>query len=254
MQIRINRKSTSKWVIALVMLAPFIATGAPRSDASRTVQYRSNAFDLQSGAFLYSENHTEIWREGRHIASYVEYRDAAGAIMAVKEVNYRVSQQAPEYRLEDRRNGYLEGATQIAPGQYRFFRRDVADAEIRSEQVRLPAPMVVDAGFDYFVRNNFDALLAGRALVANFAVAPRLDYYSFSLQPLGTQTYRGRSVLKLQLGIHNAILRQFLDPVVLYYDIRERRLLEYVGLTNLNRPDGENYEARIVFPDTIPGH
>lgn len=207
----------------------------------KTVHYRGDAFDLRTGKFLYSENHTEFYRNGVHTHSYVSYRDAAGKEFAHKKVNFVPEKTQPSFELFDSRDGYTEGIRR-ENGKTIYYARRKAEEPLKSKAVVTPKPAVFDAGFDYFVRENFGALCSGKILSFYFAVPVELDYFAFRISQKGS----GEKCL-LYLELDNFFLRQLVKPVKLWYDNQTRRLLQYEGISNINGPDGKSLRVRIVF-------
>lgn len=211
--------------------------------------FRGNAVDLNTGRFLYSENHAEYRQAGRHTHSIVTYRNAQGKAFARKRITFARNATQPDFRLEDFRDGYIEGAKGLGGSRFQFFKRSNRDSELQKEVVNISAPGVIDGGFDYYVRNNFAALSRGEARSVNFGVSARFTYFTFVISKVSNGQRAGRPTVKFKLAPQNFILRQLIDPLFITYDAEDRRLLEYRGYTNIDdgTDSGKNFEARIVF-------
>ena len=232
--------------VVVICIAVFSGISISAEDTENWIRYRGNAYDLRTGVFLYSENHNEYWQNGRHAYSIVEYRDQSGQLIASKRINFSTNRSAPTFRLEDRRDGYIEGATRNGSG-LALFTRESEGKELRQTVVQVPDPVVVDGGFDYFVRDHFDDLLQGRSIPLNFVVSAKLDYFRFRLIPAGQTVIDGRRALRLRLAIDNLLLRALVSSMEIIYDIETGRLLRYAGVSNINNPEGHSYQARIDF-------
>ncbi len=91
---------------ALLVGATFAILAAPLSARENgRLSYRSNAYDIASGRYVYSENHTEVWQNGRHVYSDVVYTAADGSVLAKKRITFTRSRTAPDFQLEDLRSG-----------------------------------------------------------------------------------------------------------------------------------------------------
>lgn len=236
----------ARYISPVLVSLMVLGTSMSAEDTQNWIRYRGNAYDLRSGAFLYSENHNEYWQNGRHAYSIVEYRDRDGRLIASKRINFQANRSAPTFRLEDRRDGYVEGVERNASG-LALFTRESEGKELRQTVIQVPDPVVVDGGFDYFVRDNFDALLQGRSIPPNFVVSAKLDYFRFRVIPAGQTEINGRPALKLRLTIDNLLLRPLVASMEISYDIETRRLLRYSGVSNINNDQGHSYQARIDF-------
>ena len=220
-----------------------------------TVRYRGNAYHPKTGAFLYSENHEEHYEDGRHAYSIVSYRDPKEKEVCRKRITFRKSRSAPDFRLDDRRTGYMEASTAWADG-LRLSTRKRTGKRLESRTVKVPAPAVVDGGFDYFIRDNWtDLVTRRRTLPLNFVSAVRLKYVGFTVRYVGTKTVGGIRRGEFKLAVAGWVASLLVDPIYIAYDLKRRRLMEYRGLSNVDDARGRSQTARIVFsyPWTQPG-
>ncbi len=210
------------------------------------VSYVGEARDPESGARLYEEHHLLRETDGHPSERLVLYRCAAGALFARKQVAYGAASAAPAFTLEDGRFGYREGARRDDEAITAFFRADAASAE-RSERIATNAPLVIDAGFDEFVRANWDALQRGDTLAVDFLVPSRLEALGFKLRRSGSGEIDGApvSVFRLSLG---GLIGLFAPDIDVSYRDRDRRLMRFEGLTNIRADRKANIVARIDFP------
>lgn len=205
------------------------------------VRYRGDAYDLASGAFVYSENHSEFYQGGVHAYSRVSYRDKEGKEFASKLITFKPNRLQPTYELKDSRDGYVEGIRRAGGATIYFARRKAADP-IKEKTIQTPAPAVFDGGFDYFVRENFDEICGGKNKSFYFAVPVELDYFRFRVA-----RQEAGDLCRMNLEIDNVVVRQFVKPIKLWYDMKDKRLRKYEGISNINGPDGKSLKVRVVF-------
>jgi len=224
-----------------IMLAIQGSTPTPESR-----KFHGIAYDLKTGNMIYSENHTEYYSNGRHLRSIVLYTDPAGRVFARKDIDFSRSETAPDFTLVDYRDGYTEGSIFTAAGFDLFGQRN-RSAEMKRRVLIIPEPAVVDGGFDYFVRQNWEKLAAGERISVNFAVSIERDYFRFFIVKTGNGEVNGRRALQLRLQIENVFLRSVVDPIDISYDVESKRLLLYRGMSNINNERGKSYRASVVF-------
>ena len=204
------------------------------------------ARDTGGDGLLYVEQHLVRREGGRPLERLVVYRCADGTPFARKQVDYRQSVLAPAFSLEDARMGYREGLRRTrGPGEV-FVREETGAAE-RAAALD-PMTGVADAGFDEFVRQHWDALMAGESVPLHFAVPSRLESLGFRIRRVGDAVVAGEPavVLRLGLGGWRGWIAQRIDVA---YGRDSRRLLRFEGLGNLRDDRGERQlEARIDFP------
>lgn len=220
--------------------------------AQNVVRYRSNAYDIKSGKYMYTENHAEHWQNGKHAYSIVTYTDPQGKLMAIKKIVFTASKTSPNYDLSDKRSGLEEGARINGNSATLYHKSSSSDAR-QSRTLNVPSPMVVDGGFDYFVRSNMQSLMAGKTLTGNFTVSHRLDYFPCRIYKVKDLTFLERDAVMFVMEPTNIVIRQLADPIYIIYDKKTGRLLRFTGVSNLEKPDGSNYRVHIVFryPDEL---
>ena len=232
--------------IALGLLAAALAT-----PAMAALQFQqAEARDPGDGALIYTEDHLMRQDGGALAQRLVVYRCADGTAFARKQVDYRGAPLAPAFRFEDARIGYGEGLRADDDGSGReLWVRPSPDEPERSAELAPAEALVVDAGFDEFVRRRWEALVAGEAVKLRFAVPSRLDSYDFTVRRRGSTELAGEpaEVFRLKLG---GLLGWLAPHIDVAYGRETRRLLRFEGLSNLRDDAGEEpLEARIDFPE-----
>jgi len=227
--------------LALLLVLGALLQAVETTAADNVVRYRGDAFDLATGLFVYSENHSEYYKRGVHAYSHVSYRDKNGKEFAAKLITFSLHRLQPTYELKDMRDGYVEGIRRSGAATIYFSKRKATDT-LKEKIITTPAPAVFDGGFDYFVRENFDEICAGKNKSFYFAVPIELDYFRFRVarQEQGNEC-------RLNLEIDNVVVRQFVKPIKLWYSFETKRLRKYEGISNINGPDGKSLKVRVVF-------
>lgn len=226
------------------LCAVLLATASAASATESRVSYSASAFALEGERLLYVEKHIETWQEGRLAEREVRYEDPAGELIAQKLVRYEESPQVPSFEMTDFRTGLREGA-EVDAGKVVLF-SGPSEERVRRRSVERPRVAVVDAGFDAFMRDNFDAVVTGEMVEFDFAVPALRRFFRFELVPQGGVSYRGENAFLVKMRPASALLRILVDPIDLTYS-SDGRLLEFRGLANVCDEKGDRYEARIVF-------
>lgn len=196
---------------------------------------------VDSGEEVYVEQHFIDSRSHR-----IEYRDAAGQLIAENLLDYSRSSAAPDFRQRDLRFGTVLGGRWNA-GAYELFDSDDA------RPVEPDAPLVASSGFDRFVRENWDSLAAGERIDIDFAVPARLDTLRLRIERAASIDGDGFTWFRITAA--SGLLRLILDPIELAYD-GDRRLRVYRGLSNLDSADRKSQHVEIRYrycPDYIEG-
>jgi len=234
-----DQRRSMGWLLALSCL--FSAQAL-----ANTVRYEE-AIARSPGqtAALYRERHWTRYEGSRASERLVLYLCPDGTPFGRKRVDYRLSAQAPTFDFTDVRSGYREGLRRSAGSALVWF-RETGAAE-RSAMINV-SRLVVDAGFDPFIRNNWQALVADKTVTLSFAVPARLKSLDFKLRRVAQTSVAGESaqVFRLSLGGWLGLIAPAIDVA---YSQKSQRLLRFEGMSNLRDDAGrKQLVARIDFP------
>ena len=232
--------------IFAVALASMLALPNALAD---TIEYRGTAIDPSSHRVLYSETHIVQRDNGRQSLRVVLYQCGDGTTFARKRVDYAASAIAPDFELIDARDGYREGVRRMHERIDAFA--GAGSQSVRNTALTPSATLVADAGFDAFVDNNWNALIAGRTLALQFTVPAKGKAYDFKLGKQATTVIDGvpAVVFRLQMG---GLLSLFAPHIDVAYSIATHQLLRFTGITNIRHADGRQIVAQINFPAAAP--
>lgn len=226
--------------VVFVLLAA--SAGADVPDYSFTGYARS----LDGRELLYIESHA-VSGAGADESRVVLYRCAGdSAPFARKHLEYSADRTAPAFDFEDARSGFAEGFRRDAAG-LTVFERAGARAPTRTEAITPTRMLVVDAGFDDFVRGQWDSLERGDAPRVAFLVPSLLESVDFRVRKVGEAIIEGEAASVIRLSLAGP-LGWFLPDIDVSYRKRDRLLMRYRGLTNIRDAGGELLKAQIDFP------
>ncbi len=233
-------------------LAVAILLGALLAFASGSVHadlmaYDGIAFDPDDGSALYTERHLLREVDGVARERLVRYTCPGGGVFARKRVDYSPSRVAPDFRLDDGRDGYREGLRRTPRGLLAFSRERTGKPE-QSAILEQSAQLVADAGFDAFVQDHWQALVAGDSLPLEFVVPSRHTAYAFRLKRIGQLDIGGVAAITFRLKV-TGLLGLLAPQIDVSYAQRSRRLLRFEGVTNVRDDRGRQWTARIDFAD-----
>ena len=227
------------------------AGGTANGAGDSFLSYSGTATD-HGGAILYRENHVVHYREGRPAERVVLYTCRDGAAFARKTVVYS-DVLAPDFQLDDSSNGMREGVGSQGSMREVFFREDAAAAEKSGPLPRAPG-LVIDAGFDEFVRGNWAALVGGQTLTMRFLVPSRLQAMGFKVQHVRSDSADGAAAEVFRLKVAGVI--GWVAPSIdVYYSAKDHVLTRYAGVSDLRNAAQENLTVDIGFraADRHPG-
>jgi hypothetical protein len=171
------------------------------------------------GDFRYSEYHF-CSQDGAECT--VEYKDRSGETFARKDVNYRAGLHSPTLVLED----------------FRLGRRSTLEGEFGED-------VVVDAGFDHYVRHRWEELAAGEEIKFPFLIVGRDKPLRMSAQ-LDQERACEAGRLCLLVSLDMWLVSLLVDPIRLVYD-DQRRLTQFSGVSNIPTQDGKTQSVEINY-------
>jgi hypothetical protein len=228
-----------------------VACMAMKPDTTNKKLYTGSAFDVKTSKNIYTEEHQEIIEARKHTLTITTYKDNKGKAIAKRLLDFSRSNTCPDFKLEDNRLGYLEGA-EVNGKSVKVYFRIKSTTPLKEKVLTIPEPFVIDGGFNYYLKSNWDEMMKGKILSFNFVVPVRLDYYKFRVRKIKETTAQGKKAVVVNLEPDNFIIRKLVDPIVITYDIESKRILVYEGISNINNDEGQNYVARLVYPNLGP--
>jgi hypothetical protein len=226
----------------LLGLGAILATVGP---AGAGQYYRGYAYTADDHRLLYSESHW-IYDDQGVGHRLVIYSCANGEAFARKWVDTTPGTATPDVDMLDGRTGYKEGVRTRA-GQREVFEQPDATSPEKHSAIATPPDAVIDAGFDAFVREHWDALSGAGVSPLPFLIPSELHYVDFSAKKLRDEQSDGREVrwFRLQLAGWYAFVLPHIDVA---YDAQSRDLYEYRGLSNIRGAGSKNLTVTIQFP------
>ena len=218
-------------MIATVAVAVLLAS-APRVERFQGV---ARAPD---GSVAYVETHEVRITGGSVTSAETRYERPDGRTIARLVSAYAPGSFAPDYEFQDLRTGAREAVQREAAGVR------LSDGE-RAKVLPLPedVPLVAGQGLDRFARAHLDELARGEVLRVSLALPGRLDAFGFQLR--GEKLPSG--LVRIRFEPTSFILRILAPSLEGEYDPATRRLVRYVGVSNVAAEDGSPQKVEIAY-------
>jgi hypothetical protein len=209
--------------------------------------YQGYAYAVRDHRLLYREAHW-LYSEDGIEHRLVLYSCPDGEPFVRKRVNAAPGAATPDVDLFDARVGYREGVRTLDGRREVFAQADARSPERRASLPSPPPPnAVIDAGFDAFVREHWDALSGSGVSPVPFLVPSELRYLDFSARMLRDEAAAGGELrwFRLQLASWYGFALPHIDVA---YDKQAHELREYSGVSNIRDGGGRNVSVTIRFP------
>ena len=202
---------------------------------------------------LYEEQHRVSgscingqWRPREHQVDYSQ--EGAEEPFASKSLAYPESLAVPE--VDFRQPEFNERLRISVTGDALDVQWSAGNEQDGDWTLELDGDLVVDTGFDHFIRNHWDELTSGEAVKFRFLAPTRGKAYNFVAEPADEGIPGADHSFRIRPG--GLIMRLAVDPIRLGYR-DDGFLTHYVGLGNIRRNRDENYQVAIRYSlDTAP--
>ena len=207
-----------------------------------------DARDSQTGELLYREYYYYS-ADGDHWR--VEYRSAENNELVVyKEVDFKAGPQGtksqPNFTQQDIRFGETLSSRRQGDELLLSYSESSKD-QPDQRNVAVKQPLVVDAGFDGFVRENWQSLQAGQAVSFYYAFPSRQQLVRLAIRAdSGDACQDDTQRSCFQIKPASWVLTLFVAPINLVYD-QQKRLLQFSGLSNIKGNDGQPQNVVIRY-------
>jgi len=204
--------------------------------ASATVEHTIGiARDSTSNNLRYIEHHQYL-DNGDHMVSY--YTPDMNLI-AYKNLSYAGLPQHPSILQEDLNRG-TKAQVKVAGGKIHML-RESADG-VSKGALQADPNLIIDAGFDAYIKANWQTLIANGETRLQFAAAgyPRSITMRVQVEPTDNE-----NTFAFKIYPSNFLIRLFIPALNLMYS--DRQLVEYQGYSNLQPDDTESQYVTIQF-------
>lgn len=235
-----------KTALLCVVVPAFAQTESDNEDNLWAI---GTAWATDRSEILYREFHFAEDAE-LDLPTRVEYRTPDGTVIAEKTVDYSVDTSAPAISQTDFRNDAVIRTSHSGSDVALEFRAHDSD-NLQRTTVRRRDGLIIDAGFDPFVRDNWDRLANGRRITTDFLVPARMDTVRIGISKTDDSDCDADAQ-----QIHCFVIRPagllrvagwFVDPILIAYAPDTQRLLMFHGLSNLRDDAGETRNVLIQY-------
>lgn len=203
------------------------------SDSPITRVFSGRALDVESGRWLYTEQHRHVYQGGRWKSGQIRYVAPQGTVLGEKTLDFSQDPFVPLMRTVYAPIGQEEAITRVEGGT--VMMETVRDGQRKAKEVARPQSMAVDSGFHAFVQAKLDELQSGKTIPMQLGVISQFDHFRFRIRRAEGSAEQAPGQVALRVEA-DSMLRLMVPTVNLVYDTRSKDMLEYEGLSNIVDP------------------
>jgi hypothetical protein len=244
-------------MIRLILLILFMANAAftsaeiSRSPDITNKNFIGYAYDIKTNNLLYTEHHTY---QTAYIHQ-VNYREADGELFATKKINYQKSYYAPDISQENKRNG--EKISSKRNGDNISIRyQENSKSQLKQDSIDFSPKLIIDAGFDHFITQNWQALNSGKKTTIDYLIPSSLDPYELSIKK---EVCKNENRYCFSISASNFFISLFSSELLLTYSTDASKsigtdsnkevikLESFQGRSNICDSEGNYQDVKITY-------
>lgn len=238
-------------VCLALLLSPVAPAALSAPDGKPEPVALGEVYDEDGETLLYREHLLVPAANG--LPTRVEYRTPDGELFAEKTLDYSRSRVAPAFDFRDHRRD-VRVVTRYPDASdsdhLEVVYHPPGDEEPEREVFETDS-LIVDVGFDTFIREHWDRLLDGDRITTKFLVATRTDAVRVGLTEVDTDrcqiAMEDIHCLEARPAGALRLFSWFVKPVRLAYHPRPLRLVFYHGRGNIPDASGDDRQVRIHY-------
>lgn len=204
------------------------------------------AYRLDSDQLVYIERH-RYFDATRH---QVMYESPEGEVFARKELDYSVSEQAPTFTQT---NSLIGERIEVsdADGKIKLRYRPTDNGEVFQKRFERNDRLLVDAGFDKYVKNNWSTLTSGEPLEIDYLVPSETTTVSFDVSQVDCLEGTQADAVCFSIAPQSWWVSLAVDPLTVAYDPNTRNLVRFTGRGNIANAEGDyqSVDIRYQYPE-----
>ena len=224
---------------AVLLCAAFWANGAA---ALQQLTVIGDAYTLDGDSLLYQEFH---YYSADGLDHRVVYKSPSEQKIAVKTIDYRYGSTTPAFLQQDKVN---RERINVGWADNKLLMTYAVDDDEQSleKSLSISKPLVIDAGFDNFIRDNWQVLTSGKRVDFYFPAPTRLSLVRLMVKK-SPCSYSTADDVCFRVNSSNWFIRLLLDSIELGYNASDQRLSRFRGLGNISDASGNSLRVDIRY-------
>ncbi|RYG07739.1 MAG: hypothetical protein EOO07_26870 [Chitinophagaceae bacterium] len=229
------------------ILCSFLGVTSATALADETYAVSGSAYSLKTGKLVYRELFSKM---DENSEVHVTYTKPDGTVFARKVLNYSTEVFQPGVVFSDDRDDETVSAIFDA-GRLLLTHKVKGDSQTKTLYDTLK--LVIDAGADAFIQQNWNKLIAGKKVEYVLADPRHLGTERLVIKEIDVSAtplaYKGAAPTwkYFRVDTANKLSSVFVEPIYYAYEPEGKFLMRYQGRANIDSDSGEFWEVRLEY-------
>ncbi|WP_422134291.1 hypothetical protein [Endozoicomonas sp. ALD040] len=223
----------------VLLLSPFA-----QADHPAIIGY---AYHSGTQQLAYTEEHTFP----DFLSHHVVYKETDGSIFASKTIDYSDSYIAPDIIQTNQRNGELI-KTEFVDDAIKVSYRTSFGADTQQSDIAFSADLVIDAGFDHYIRLNWDALIAEKETVIQYLIPSHQRKIDLRIKTVECKKDLKKTHICFNIAADSWLYRMLSSSLTLSYGKQSQKLMIFSGRSNISDKNGDYQDVTIRYQFHTP--
>ncbi|WP_257287412.1 hypothetical protein [Endozoicomonas sp. SESOKO2] len=210
-----------------------------RADHPALIGY---AYHMGTQQLAYTEEHSFPDTFSHHVI----YKEADGQVFARKTIDYSDSYIAPDIIQENQRNGELIKTEFIGDAYKVSYKAGFGEGTEQSD-ITLSPDLVIDAGFDHYIRSSWDSLITEKETVIQYLIPSHQRKIDLRIKPVKCKKDLKDTHICFNIAADSWLYRMLSSPLMLSYDKQSQKLKTFSGRSNISDKNGDYLDVTIRY-------
>lgn len=217
----------------------FMVSPVTQADHPTLIGY---AYHMGTQQLAYTEEHSFPDTLSHHVI----YKEADGSVFARKTIDYSDSYIAPDIIQENQRNGELIKTEFMGDAFKVSYRRGFGE-HTKESDITLSPDLVIDAGFDHYIRSNWASLIEEKETVIQYLIPSRQKEIDLRIKPVKCKKDPKDTLICFNIAADSWLYRMLSSSLVLSYDKQSQKLKTFSGRSNISDKNGDYLDVTIRY-------
>jgi len=234
----VTRYRTKVLMVCLAAAISLLLAGSVYANDERVYGRAVNA----DGKLLFMEEHIVRYENDRIVALKTIYYDSNLKKIGEQVSDFSQGPQFGSYDFKDERLQYNDGA-RVMSNRILIYCKETPQATAKKKYIKREPGQIVGQGFHQFILTHLDALARGEVISAKLVLPAHMDQFDIQISKSKLENDR----LWIRIELDNWFLRLFAPRIEAEYDLGNRRLLSYRGLSMIADESGNNLPVTVSY-------